>query len=116
MDKQSFAIVVRRFLSPTVLAGITVVGTLCVSSAAFALGHGGQASIGVNGLCGPTSLPTNPHSVMDSPSAGIVGHGGRAVVGSVHAGGRMGGAGVHTGRSVLPGRSHYQADPKQRIR
>jgi hypothetical protein len=127
MNKPSFAAAARGFISPMVLAGATVVGTLCMSSVAWAWGHGGHASIAENGLSGPTSLPTKPHSVMDSPSAGTIGmrHSPAASVmgASRHAapGGHAGmnmkvGGGVHAGRTALPGRPTFEATPHARIR
>jgi len=61
MNKQDFVSVVRRFISPTVLAGVTLVGTMGVAHVAMA-----EASLDI---AAANAAPSHPHGVMDAPKA-----------------------------------------------
>jgi hypothetical protein len=61
MDKQVFA-AVRRILAPTVLAGITVIGTLGFSSVAQAASRAGSPA--ADGSTNAQAAPSHPHGVM----------------------------------------------------
>lgn len=65
MYQHTFA-VARRFLTPSVLAGVTALGMLVVSSVAQADPRGGPAALG---FPDNQSAASSHHSVMDSVTA-----------------------------------------------